>query len=50
MFHMIDALRYSYIGRGDAPLWISLSVVSALAAVAFTVALRMTAAGVKLRT
>ncbi|HYW53314.1 MAG TPA: ABC transporter permease [Dongiaceae bacterium] len=50
MFHMIDALRYSYIGRGDAPLALSLSVVSVMAVVAFTVALRMTAAGVKLRT
>jgi ABC-2 type transport system permease protein len=50
MFHMIDALRYSYIGRGDAPLGLSLTVVSLMAVVAFTVALRMTAAGVKLRT
>jgi ABC-2 type transport system permease protein len=50
MFHMIDALRYSYIGRGDAPLGLSLTVVSVMAVVAFTVALRMTAAGVKLRT
>ena len=50
MFHMIDALRYSYIGRGDAPLGLSLTVVSIMAVVAFTVALRMTAAGVKLRT
>ena len=50
MFHMIDALRYSYIGHGDAPLWQSLTVVAALAAAAYTVALRMTAAGVKLRT
>ncbi|HEX3465565.1 MAG TPA: ABC transporter permease [Candidatus Elarobacter sp.] len=50
MFHMIDALRYSYIGRGDAPLWLSLTVVTLLAALAFAVALRMTATGVKLRT
>jgi ABC-2 type transport system permease protein len=50
MFHMIDALRYSYIGRGDAPLWISLSVVTALAAIAFGIAMRMTAVGYKLRT
>jgi ABC-2 type transport system permease protein len=50
MFHMIDALRYSYIGRGDAPLWLSLTVVTVLAAAAFAVALRMTATGMKLRT
>ncbi|HEY0613941.1 MAG TPA: ABC transporter permease [Candidatus Elarobacter sp.] len=50
MFHMIDALRYSYIGRGDAPLWQSLTVVAVLAALAYAVALRMTATGVKLRT
>jgi ABC-2 type transport system permease protein len=50
MFHMIDALRYSYIGHGDAPLWQSMTVVAVLAAAAYTVALRMTAAGVKLRT
>jgi ABC-2 type transport system permease protein len=50
MFHMIDALRYSYIGRGDAPLSLSLSVVTVLAAAAFAIALRMTAVGYKLRT
>jgi len=50
MFYMIDALRHSYIGRGDAPLWLSLSVVSVLAAAAFGIALRMTATGYKLRT
>jgi ABC-2 type transport system permease protein len=50
MFHMIDALRYSYIGHGDAPLWISLTVVTVLAAAAYTVAWRMTTVGVKLRT
>jgi ABC-2 type transport system permease protein len=50
MFHMIDALRYSYIGHGDAPLWISLAVLTVLAAAAYTIASRMTAAGVKLRT
>jgi ABC-2 type transport system permease protein len=50
MFHMINAFRYSYRPTGDAPLWISLTVVTVLAVVAFTVALRMTAAGYKLRT
>jgi len=50
MFYMIDALRHSYIGHGDAPLVVSLAVVAAIAAAAFVVALRMTAAGYKLRT
>ena len=50
MFHMIDALRYSYTGIGDAPLWISLVVIVALAALAFGVAFWMTARGYKLRT
>lgn len=50
MFHMIDALRYSYTGLGDAPLWISLVVVCVLAAIAFAAAYRMAALGYKLRT
>ncbi len=50
MFHMIDAFRYSYSGVGDAPLWLSLTVVSVLAAGAVAVALVMTATGYKLRT
>ena len=50
MFHMIDALRYSYTGLGDAPLWISLVIVCALAVLAFTAAYRMAAVGYKLRT
>ncbi len=50
MFYMIDGFRYSYIGRGDVPLWLSLAVVSTLAAVAFGIALAMTAKGYKLRT
>lgn len=50
MFHMIDALRYSYTGLGDAPLWVSLVVVCTLAALAFTAAYRMAAVGYKLRT
>jgi ABC-2 type transport system permease protein len=49
MFHMIDAFRYSYTGAGDEPLPVALGVVVLLTAVCFTVALRMTAAGVKLR-
>lgn len=50
MFHMIDALRYSYTGTGDAPLWISLVVIVVLAALAFAAAYRMAAIGYKLRT
>jgi hypothetical protein len=46
---MIDAFRYSYTGTGDAPLWLSLTVVSLLTVVSFTVALRMMAVGFKLR-
>jgi ABC-2 type transport system permease protein len=50
MFYMIDSFRYSYIRAGDVPLALSLGVVTTLAAAAFVVALRMTAAGFKLRT
>ncbi|HTW85185.1 MAG TPA: ABC transporter permease [Candidatus Sulfotelmatobacter sp.] len=50
MFHMIDAFRYSYAGTGDEPLGTALVVVTALAALAFAVALWMTARGIKLRT
>ncbi|MDB5040474.1 MAG: transporter permease component [Candidatus Eremiobacteraeota bacterium] len=49
MFHMIDAFRYSYTARGDEPLAVALTVVAVLAVAAFTIALQMTAAGVKLR-
>jgi ABC-2 type transport system permease protein len=50
MFHMIDAFRYSYTGTGDVPLWVSLLVISALAAAALAAALRLVAIGFKLRT
>jgi ABC-2 type transport system permease protein len=50
MFHMIDAFRFSYTGHGDAPLALSLAVVSILAATAVGIALTMTARGFKLRT
>jgi ABC-2 type transport system permease protein len=50
MFHMIDAFRYSYTGRSDVPLALSLSVVAGLAALALAIALAMTARGYKLRT
>jgi ABC-2 type transport system permease protein len=50
MFHMIDAFRFSYTGRGDVPLALSLGVVASLAAVSVGIALAMTARGYKLRT
>ena len=50
MFHMIDAFRYSYTGRSDVPLALSLTIVSLLAAAAVAIALTMTARGYKLRT
>jgi ABC-2 type transport system permease protein len=49
MFHMIDAFRYSYTAHGDEPLAVALAVVTVLATAAFTIALWMTASGVKLR-
>jgi len=49
MFYMIDAFRYSFTGRSDVPLGVSLGIVSALTVVALGVALRMTATGYKLR-
>jgi ABC-2 type transport system permease protein len=50
MFHMIDAFRFAYTGRTDIPLWISLSVVVALTAASFSLALRLVHVGFKLRT
>jgi len=50
MFYMINAFRYAYIGRGDAPFGVSLAIVAALAAIGFAIALRMFAVGFKLRT
>jgi ABC-2 type transport system permease protein len=50
MFHMIDAFRFSYTGRGDVPLALSLGVVASLALAALAVALAMTSRGYKLRT
>jgi ABC-2 type transport system permease protein len=49
MFYMIDAFRYSFTGRSDVPLGISLTIVTLLTVVALGVALRMTATGYKLR-
>jgi len=50
MFYMIDAFRYSFTGRGDIELGVSVLVVFVLASAAFGVALTMTAVGYKLRT
>jgi ABC-2 type transport system permease protein len=50
MFHMINAFRYSYTLKGDAPLWESLTIVFVLSALAYGTALRMMAVGYKLRT
>jgi ABC-2 type transport system permease protein len=49
MFYMIDAFRYSFTGRSDVPLPVSLGIVVLLAALSLGLALRMTAAGYKLR-
>ncbi|MBV8601424.1 MAG: ABC transporter permease [Candidatus Eremiobacteraeota bacterium] len=49
MFYMIDAFRYSFTGRSDVSLVLSLGIVGSLSAVAFAAALTMTAAGYKLR-
>jgi len=50
MFYMINAFRYSYTLKGDAPLGLSLLIVFVLSATAFCTALRMLAVGYKLRT
>ncbi len=50
MFYMIDAFRYSFTGRSDIELGLSLLVVLVLSGAAFGTALLMTAAGYKLRT
>ena len=50
MFYMIDSLRYSYTGRSDVALAVSLSVVTVLTALALWIAFEMTARGYKLRT
>jgi len=50
MFHMIDAFRFSYTGRSDVPLAVSLGVTAALAAISLGIAFVLTARGYKLRT
>lgn len=49
MFYMIDAFRYSFTGRSDVPLGLSIAIVGVLGMLALGIALRMTAAGYKLR-
>jgi hypothetical protein len=49
MFYMIDAFRFSFTGRSDVPLGLSIGIVVALTCIALGIALRMTATGYKLR-
>jgi ABC-2 type transport system permease protein len=49
MFYMIDAFRYSFTGRSDVPLGVSISIVAALTLVSLAATLRMMATGYKLR-
>ncbi len=49
MFYMIDAFRYSFTGRSDVPLGLSVGIVGGLAVLSLAIALRMTATGYKLR-
>jgi ABC-2 type transport system permease protein len=50
IFYTIDAFRRSYTGQSFLPLEFSVGAVALLAAIAFAIALRMTAIGHKLRT
>ncbi|HEV8023033.1 MAG TPA: ABC transporter permease [Candidatus Lustribacter sp.] len=50
MFYMINAFRYSYTLHGDAPLAMSLGIVTLLAALSFGTALWLVTIGFKLRT
>ncbi|MDQ6930254.1 MAG: ABC transporter permease [Candidatus Eremiobacteraeota bacterium] len=50
MFYTIDAFRYTYTGESYLALWRSLGIIGLLTAIALALALRMTAAGYKLRT
>jgi len=49
MFYMIDAFRYSFTGRSDVPLGLSVGIVGGLAVISLGIALRMTGTGYKLR-
>jgi ABC-2 type transport system permease protein len=50
IFYTIDAFRYSFTGQSFLQLPLSVSVIAALTAIAFAIALRMMAVGYKLRT
>ena len=50
MFYTIDAFRYTFTGQSYLSLWQSLGIIGILTVIALTLALRMTAAGYKLRT
>jgi ABC-2 type transport system permease protein len=51
IFYTIEAFRYSYNTQSSTPsLAVSLCVISAMAAVAFGIALRLVSIGYKLRT
>jgi ABC-2 type transport system permease protein len=50
MFYTIDAFRYSYTGQSYLPLWLSLTVITAMMAIALGIGLRMAYVGYKLRT
>lgn len=50
MFYTIDAFRYAFTGQSYLSLWQSLGIIAVLTVIALTLALRMTAAGYKLRT
>jgi ABC-2 type transport system permease protein len=49
MFYMIDAFRYSFTGRSDVPLAVSLCIVGVLTVASLGAALRLTIVGYKLR-
>ena len=50
MFYAIDAFRYSYTNASYLPLWLSLTVITGLAVLSLSIALRMALVGYKLRT
>ena len=49
IFYTIDAFRYSFTGRGDVPLWNSLTVIAVLTVAAYGIAWSMLERGHKLR-
>jgi ABC-2 type transport system permease protein len=49
MFYMIDAFRYAFVGHGDMPLPVSLTIVTLLVVAAVGTVLTLTARGYKLR-